>query len=99
MRTKLIVGAAIMAASLFTSLAQNVYSLNVVGYYNVTVPGGGQLSFSANQLKAGNNTIKEVIPPTAALAADGVLVLAYDKPSGKFQENVTDGTDWFDNVT
>lgn len=42
MRTKaLILGAALLAAGVATSMAQsNVYSVNVVGYVNVTVPAG-----------------------------------------------------------
>ena len=98
MRTKLLLGAVALAAFVSSSLAQ-VYSLNVVGYYNVTVPGGGAFYFAANQLKAGNNTIKEVLPPSTDLANNGVVVMVYDPPTGKFQENVTDGTDWFDNVS
>jgi hypothetical protein len=39
MRTKTLLVAAVLAAGLATSMAQNVYSLNVVGYYNVTIPG------------------------------------------------------------
>jgi hypothetical protein len=37
MRTKLVLAAAILAAGLASSMAQNVYSLNVVGYVNQTV--------------------------------------------------------------
>jgi len=38
MRTKALLGAAILAAGLASSMAQNVYSLNVVGYYNINIP-------------------------------------------------------------
>jgi len=38
MRTKVLLCAAALAASLASSMAQNVYSLNVVGYVNVTLP-------------------------------------------------------------
>jgi hypothetical protein len=38
MRTKLLIGAVVLAASLASSMAQNVYSLNVVGYVNITLP-------------------------------------------------------------
>ena len=49
MRTKvLICAAAFVAASAFTSMAQNVYSLNVVGYINIPLVEGFQLI--ANQL-------------------------------------------------
>jgi hypothetical protein len=40
MRTKVLIAAAVLAASLASSMAQNVYSLNVVGYVNVTLPSG-----------------------------------------------------------
>jgi len=42
----------------------NVYSLNVVGYYNLPCP-AGQLVFIANQLNTTNNTIASLIaaPP------------------------------------
>ena len=55
MRTKTtLVAAAILAAGIASSMAQaNVYSLNVVGYVNVTVQGGGAYNLIANPL---NNT-------------------------------------------
>jgi hypothetical protein len=40
MRTKVLICAAFLAASLASSMAQNVYSLNVVGYVNITIPAG-----------------------------------------------------------
>jgi hypothetical protein len=50
MRTKtMLLGAAVLAAGLASSLAANVYSVNVVGYYNVTVPAGKEVLL-ANQL-------------------------------------------------
>lgn len=44
MRTKVLLGLAALAVGLSTSVAQNVYSLNVVGYVNVTLP-ANQFSF------------------------------------------------------
>jgi hypothetical protein len=62
MRTKALVCAAILAAGLASSMAQsNVYSLNVVGYYNVTVPQSGYY-LVANQLNTTNNQIQYVLP-------------------------------------
>jgi len=63
MRTKLLLGvAAIAAASALSAMAQNVYSLNVVGYYNLTLPPG--FSLIANQLDVDgtgtNNTASTV---------------------------------------
>src|ERR1019366_7719820 len=43
MRTKALLGLAALVVGLSTSVAQNVYSLNVVGYVNVTLT-SGQLS-------------------------------------------------------
>jgi hypothetical protein len=51
MRTKVLIGAAVLAASLASSMAQNVYSLNVVGYVNVTLP-SKQFTCLANPLDA-----------------------------------------------
>jgi len=51
--------AAVLAAGLATSMAQNVYSLNVVGYYNVEMAAGWNLV--ANQLdQPGDNTVATV---------------------------------------
>ena len=51
MRTKVLICAAVLAASLASSLAQNVYSINVVGYVNVTLP-AHQFTCVANPLDA-----------------------------------------------
>jgi hypothetical protein len=51
MRTKVLIAAALLAASLASSMAQNVYSLNVVGYVNVTLP-PSQFTAIANPLDA-----------------------------------------------
>jgi hypothetical protein len=63
MRTiKALVCVAALATGLATAMAQsNVYSLNVVGYYNVTVP-ANTLVLIANQLNTTNNTIASLIP-------------------------------------
>ena len=55
MRTKTtLAAAAILAAGLVSSMAQaNVYSLNVVGYVNTVIEGGGAYNLLANPL---NNT-------------------------------------------
>jgi hypothetical protein len=63
MRTlKALACATVLVAGIATSMAQsNVYSLNVVGYYNVACP-AGQLVVIANQLNTTNNTLGSVIP-------------------------------------
>ena len=72
MRTKVLLCAAALAASLASSMAQNVYSLNVVGYYNVTIPARG-FYMVANQLNTTNNSLGSVIPAPA----DGSQIYIY----------------------
>jgi hypothetical protein len=78
MRTKALLGLAVLAASAATCLAQgNVYSLNIVGYVNVPVQGDNKLTLISNPLKPSNgdygvkNTI--VLPETA----DGAAIFAW----------------------
>ncbi|HTV42324.1 MAG TPA: hypothetical protein VMF08_17270 [Candidatus Sulfotelmatobacter sp.] len=61
MRTKtLLATAAALAAAVTYSQAQNtVYSQNVVGYVNLSIPAGG-LQMVANQLDTGSNTLDNV---------------------------------------
>jgi len=53
-----------LAGGLAVSQAQNVYSLNVVGYVNVPAVGSGAGLFTmiANPLNAANNTVASLIP-------------------------------------
>jgi hypothetical protein len=74
MRTKTLLCLAALAAGAATSMAQsNVYSLNVVGYINVTVPANG-FALIANQLNTTNNTIGALIPT----ASDGAQFFKYN---------------------
>jgi len=61
MRTKALLAAAAFAAGLAASMAQNVYSLNVVGYYNITIP-PNSFALIANQLNTTNNTLNNILP-------------------------------------
>jgi len=72
MRTqKLLVAVAALAVSLATSMAQ-VYSQNIVGYVNVTVPSG--YSLLANPLSAGStNGANEIMPQV-----DGSIFLTWN---------------------
>ena len=91
MRTKVLLGLAALAVGLSTSMAQNVYSLNVVGYVNVSV-GAGYTLF-ANQLINGTNGINQVL----ANPAESALVLKF-----KNNDYVTDiavSGAWYDNTT
>lgn len=93
MRTKVLLGLAALAVGLSTSIAQNVYSLNVVGYYNVSVKGNAGLTLVANQLNNGTNGISQVIP-TSALGAQVLTFVNND-----YNVDVYDGTAWLDNNT
>jgi hypothetical protein len=93
MRTKTLLTAAALAAGALTAMAQsNVYSLNVVGYYNVTAPAGG-LVLTANQLDTGTNGLNQVLP--GAQLGDQVLTFK----NGDYNIDVFDGTQWLDNNT
>jgi hypothetical protein len=62
MRTKTLLCAAVLAAGVATTMAQsNVYSLNVVGYYNVVAPANVKILLG-NQLHTTNDTLVGVIP-------------------------------------
>ena len=90
MRTKTLVCAAILAAGLASSMAQsNVYSLNVVGYYNVVIPGGTKVML-ANQLNTTNNTLAGVLPGPYA---DGTTFFYFN---GGFSASPwdTDANEW-----
>ena len=92
MRTiKVLVCAAALAASIATTVAQNVYSLNVVGYYNQTV-GAGQKIIIANQLNTTNNTIGALLAPPMVGNNDQLFKFA----SGSFSGSIysTDDGQW-----
>ena len=89
---KALVCAAALAAGLASSMAQssNVYSLNVVGYYNVTVP-QNQFYMIANQLNTTNNTIGSL------LAAPQDYTYLYKFAGGSYSGNQFVGADNFGN--
>src|SRR5262245_9396280 len=75
MRTKTLLCAAALAAGVATSMAQsNVYSLNVVGYVNVTTLGGGNFNMMANPLNNTNNSLTNLF----AVAQDGDSIFTWD---------------------
>ena len=100
MRTKALLCAAALAAGAATSMAQNVYSLNVVGYINLTLQPGFNLV--ANQLDYDgymtNNTITNVFGTTNLIANSAVY--SFDPIAGSFNiANFVRGTwkgDWMD---
>jgi len=61
MRTKaLLLSAALFAAGLTASTAQSVYSVNAVGYVNLSLPAG--YTMIANPLNTTNNTLQALLP-------------------------------------
>jgi hypothetical protein len=75
MRTRtLLIAAAALAAGIASSVAQsNVYSLNVVGYVNKTMTGGGRYTTVANPLQTTNNTLAGLGLITALPNSSSVL--------------------------
>jgi len=65
MRTKtLLIAAAALAATVISSEAQTVYSANIVGYVNVTAP-GGEFVLLANPFTTGNDVLSNVVQGVA----------------------------------
>jgi hypothetical protein len=90
MRTKaLLLTAALGIASVATSMAQAVYSVNVVGYVNLTLAPGFNLV--ANQLTATPNNRLDTVLPAAALESQ---VLKFG--NNTYSSDISDGTSWLD---
>jgi hypothetical protein len=86
-----------MAASLASSMADsNVYSLNVVGYYNVPLA-ANQLTMIANQLNTTNNTLNSILFPANPAAADGSYVFKYNGGYTVYDFDGLDSTAQFPN--
>jgi hypothetical protein len=86
MRTKtLLLSAVIGAAGIASAMAQTVYSVNIVGYINLSIP--PRLSLVANQLDASpNNTLPNVFGTPA-----GILSISKFNPTaGSFATSVHD---------
>jgi hypothetical protein len=75
MRTKTLLLSGVVAALSSASLMAQVYSLNAVGYINVTCPPG--FSIIANQLNTGNNVITNLITVDPAGSMDGDTIYKY----------------------
>ena len=89
MRTKtLLLTAALSAAGLATSMAQ-VYSVNAVGYVNISVPANG-LAIVGVPLNGTNNQLNTTMPLPAG--SDGCTIYRFDVPS----QNYLDAINWFD---
>jgi hypothetical protein len=92
MRTKtLILAAAALAAGLASSVAQsNVYSINIVGYYNVTLPANTKV-LCANQLDDGTNQANDLLGGLANGSSvqywNGSAFVASSKSAGAYAGN------------
>jgi hypothetical protein len=96
MRTKaLFLTVALGAAGIATSMAQ-VYSVNAVGYVNVTIPGGNKFALISNPLIAATNTLDTLFPPTVAPLGS----IIYTIVGGGFQVTQNDafGLGWLDEM-
>jgi hypothetical protein len=91
MRTKtLLLTAAIAVASIGASVAQTVYSVNAVGYVNLSLQGA--FTMIANPLNQTNNLLSTVLPAPP----DGTQILKWDNATQNFQETSQffDGLGW-----
>jgi hypothetical protein len=95
MRTKtLFLAAALVAAGIASSQAQNVYSQNVVGYVNVPLP-AGEFVFLNNPMTTGNDTISNVLQnlPGATIAdvwnGSGFTLITYNGASHHWKQGAT----------
>lgn len=77
MRTKLILTTAVLGVAGSLGAVAQVYSVNAVGYINVTVA-AGKLALISNQLNTGGNKVSEVLPTTA----EGTIVYKYTQAAG-----------------
>ncbi|MBX3745023.1 MAG: hypothetical protein KF833_06910 [Verrucomicrobiae bacterium] len=89
MRTKLILTTAALGVASSLGAYAQVYSVNAVGYINITVPANG-LALIANQLNNGGNTIAEVLPSVA----DGTTIYRYSQAGGFAPNSYFDGDGW-----
>jgi len=90
MRTKVLFCAAVLAASLASSMAQNVYSLNVVGYVNITIP-PSQNVLIANPLDAtmggtvtGGNDITNLFSTANGNPQNGSTLVQFNSAGGNY---------------
>ena len=98
MRTKtLLAAAALIAAGAATSMAQqNVYSLNIVGYYNV--PASGALTAMANSLRASAGTPEQDRADKVIPYSDGDNIQVWNGAGWTvYTMDSLSGTGWSDN--
>lgn len=101
----MLLSAAVLAAGVASSMASAVYSVNVVGYINVTTAPG--FNMIANQLDVdGVDAIGTVLgAANTGAALDGCQVETFDKVHSAYNVDVYDNSGfsgppgWYDNVT
>jgi hypothetical protein len=93
MRTKTLLLAAVLGVAMVaTSLAQAIYSVNVVGYVNKTFTNNASFFIVANPLNSGNNTVSTVIPT----APDATTIYRFTSTGGFGQPiSFVEGAGWF----
>jgi hypothetical protein len=90
MRTKTVLLTTLLgAASIATSVAQTVYSVNAVGYVNVTVKAGA-FALLANPLNQPTNSVAAVLPDVPA----NTILYVFDLTSGQFINATKRATGW-----
>ena len=84
MKTKALLAAGLlMAATAASSVAQTVYSVNAVGFVNVTCPPG--FTIIANPLSAATNTVQALMPSSLPFLSS---VFKFDPIQGGFVSSV-----------
>src|SRR6266516_3490316 len=99
MRTKtLLLAAVLSAAGIASSFAQAVYSVNIVGYVNLTLSPG--LNLITAQLKGTNQNVNTVIATTTPTMADNSLLFTWNAAGQTFnQSQIYSGGQWVDPAT
>lgn len=95
--TTLLLTAVFTAAGIATSVAQ-IYSVNAVGYVNITVPCSADQTkgaIIANPLNGTNNSLNTIIPLDSAYA--GTLIFRFDPATQNYFDSIqfVDGFGWF----
>lgn len=102
----MILGAAVLAAGVASSMASSVYSVNVVGYVNITAPPGFSLLANQLDLTPSSNTIEAVLGNAANSAAlQDCQVEIFNKGTSSYSLDVYDASGafgppgWYDGLT
>ena len=99
MRTKTaLLTAALVAAGVASSMAQNVYSVNVVGYVNLSVVPGFNLISLPLQNADATSSINSVLTNTSVNVPFGAFVSTWNPTNQQFNQAVYAGGDghWYD---